>query len=75
MSIGGDRGNGYIVVISHNDNHRSLLAPPSQREGIVSLVIGFQPADFPRKIVVDLNVSLKVALAFCETGRADETEE
>ncbi len=75
LSVGGDRGNGYIVTISHNDTHRTLLASPSRREGTVNLVIGFQPADFPCRIVVDLNAALKVALTFFKTGRADDTEE
>jgi hypothetical protein len=75
MSVGGDQGKGYIVGISHNDAHQNLLAPISRRAGTVSLVIGFQPSDYPCRIVVELNAALKVARAFFNTGRADESEE
>ena len=75
LSIGGDRGSGYIAFISRDDVHRYLLAPPTERKGIASLVIGFQPAEYPRRIVVDLDASLKVAFTFFGTGRADESEE
>jgi hypothetical protein len=75
LSIGGDRGNGYVVFISCHETHQILLAPASERRGVVSLVIGFQPGEYPRRIVVDLDASLKVALAFFNTSRADESEE
>jgi hypothetical protein len=75
LSVGGDRGNGYLIGISHNDTHLNLLAPLSRRDGTVRLVIGFQPANYSCRIVVDLNLALKVTLTFFNTGRADESEE
>jgi hypothetical protein len=69
LSIGGDRGRGYLVFLSDATGHRYLQAPGSGRKGVVSLVIGFQPAEYPRRIVVDLNASLKAARAYFESGR------
>jgi hypothetical protein len=69
LSIGGDRGRGYLVFLSDGTGHRYLQAPPSRREGVINLVMGFQPADYPRRIAVDLDASLKAARTYFETGR------
>jgi hypothetical protein len=74
LSIGGDRGRGYLVFLSDEKGCRYLQPPISMRKGIINLTIGFQPADYPRRIIVDLNASLKAARVYFETGHilADE---
>jgi hypothetical protein len=69
LSIGGDRGKGYLVFLSDGTGHRYLQPPSSRRKGVASLVMGFQPADYPNRIVVDLDASLKAARIYFETGR------
>lgn len=69
LSIGGDRGRGYLVFYSDETGHRYLQPPPSERKGVIRLVIGFQPAEYPRRIVVDLDASLKAAYTYFQIGR------
>lgn len=71
LSIGSDQGIGYIVFVSDGDDYRYLKAPDSKRKGVVKLVLGFQPAEYPRRIVVDLDAALKAARAYFDSGRID----
>jgi hypothetical protein len=75
LSIGGDRGRGYLVFVTDARGHRYLQSPHSQRTGTVNLVIGFQPADYPRRIVVDLNTALRVAREYFDIGRIEDSED
>jgi hypothetical protein len=75
LSIGGDHKTGLLVFISDKDEHRYLLASPGERKGTAMLTIGFQPGEYPRRIVVKLSSALRVAQAFFNTGRLDDTVE
>jgi hypothetical protein len=72
LSIGGDHKNGFVVFISREDQHRYLVAPPDERKGTVRLIVGFQPGDYPRRIVVSLGPALQAANTFFNKGQADE---
>ncbi|WP_409334040.1 Imm1 family immunity protein [Bradyrhizobium sp. cir1] len=69
LSIGGERDKGYLVFISNTEESKYLQAPPSRRKGAQNLVIGFQPGEYPCRIIVDLDVALKVARMYFDTGR------
>ena len=45
------------------------------RKGVASLVIGFQPAEYPRRIIVDLDTSVSAALMYFQTGRVAAAED
>lgn len=75
LSIGGDRGRGYLVFYSDETGHRYLQPLALHRKGVVSLAIGFQPAEYPRRIVVDLDASLKTAYMYFQAGRIQAGEE
>lgn len=75
LSIGGDRGRGYLVFCSDETGHRYLQPPPSKRQGAVGLVVGFQPAEYPRRIIVDLAASLKAAYVYFQTGHIQAGED
>jgi len=75
LSIGGDRGKGYLVFVSNTEGHHYLQAPRSKRKGIQNLVIGFQPAEYPCRIIVDLDAALKAARVYFDTGRVEDNED
>lgn len=72
LSIGGEPGKGYLVFISNIEGYKYLQAPQSQRKGVKNLVIGFQPAEYPCRIIVDLDAALKAARMYFDTGRVEE---
>ncbi|QQO22061.1 hypothetical protein JJB98_20045 [Bradyrhizobium diazoefficiens] len=75
LSIGGEQGKGYLVFISNTEGYKYLQAPQSRRKGVKNLVIGFQPAEYPCRIIVDLDAALKVARMYFDTGRVEENED
>lgn len=75
LSIGGDRGRGYLVTCLDETGHLYLQPPPSKRQGVVSLVLGFQPAEYPRRIIVDLAASLKAAYVYFQSGHIQVGED
>ena len=75
LSIGGVDDVGYLVFISDKTGFRYVLAPPEKRKGVATLVIGFQPSELPRRIMVDLDTALRVARAYFNSGgAADDVE-
>ena len=75
LAIVGDEGKDYIVYVEDANGFRTLKAPHAKRKGVINLVIGFQPAEYPRRIVVDLNAVLKAARAYFDTGRIEDSED
>jgi hypothetical protein len=75
LSVGGSPNKGFLAFISCNDEYRYLLAPPEKRKGAEEIIIGFQPGEYPRRIIVDLDACIKVAHHFFKTGLADNTME
>jgi hypothetical protein len=75
LAVVGDQGKGYIVYIEDANGFRTLKAPHSKSKGRVSLVIGFQPAEYPRRIVVDLDAALKATRTYFGTGRIEDSED
>jgi hypothetical protein len=74
LSIGGDRGNGYIVFASDKNVDRYLQASNLSRKGTCELVIGFQPGEYPRRIIVDLPATLSAARRYFDQGHIEETD-
>lgn len=72
LSIGGDCGKGYIVFVSDKDGDRYLQAPALDRKGTLELVMGFQPSEYPRRIIVDLRATLEAARRYFDQGRMGE---
>jgi hypothetical protein len=75
LSVAGDQGKGYIVFVEDANGCRTLKAAPTKRKGAINLVIGFQPAEYPCRIVVDLDAALKAARAYFDTGRIEDSED
>lgn len=48
-----------------------MLAPKERRKGIENIVIGFQPGDYPKRILVDDQTALAVTRIFFKTGSRD----
>jgi hypothetical protein len=46
-----------------------------ETQGEINLVLAFQPADYPRRIVVALDMALKAARAYFDTGRIRDSED
>jgi hypothetical protein len=74
LMIGGDVELGFVACLWDGSN-RCLLAPPHERDGKVELVLGFQPVEFPRKVVVRLPACVTAARTFFQLGEADPTVE
>jgi hypothetical protein len=75
LSIGGDQGEGYLVFVSDEKGHRYLQAPHSKRWGFTTMAIGFQPAEYPNRIIVDLCAALEAARLYFDIGCIGESED
>ena len=71
LSIGGDQGKGFLVFVEDGMGIRYLQPPSSERKGIVQMVVGFQPGEFPRRTIVDLEASISAAHVFFHKGRIE----
>jgi hypothetical protein len=71
LTVAGDMAHGFVVYISENDDHKYVLAPPERRKGKEIIVIGFQPGEYARRILVDRETAISVAEAFFRSGQAD----
>jgi hypothetical protein len=74
LSIASDRGNGYLVFISDQRGERYLQAPPFERKGVASMVLGFQPGEYPRRIIVNLDAAFEAAREYFKTGRIEDND-
>jgi hypothetical protein len=72
LTVAGDPGHGFLVFVSDNQNHHYVLASPSDRKGAVNIVIGFQPGEYSKRVLVDMHTALQVAHVFFETGCRDQ---
>jgi hypothetical protein len=72
LSIGGEYKNGFVVFISCDRGESYVLAPPQKRKGIVSVIVGFQLGDYPKRIIVDLDTCIQVARSYFLTGEANK---
>ena len=74
LTIIGDSDQGFVVRISSLMASKQLfaLAPADQQSGTVTLVIGNQRDDYPRRIIVDKLTALRAARGFWQRGLPDE---
>src|SRR2546427_12260681 len=75
LTVVGVAGRGMLVFMSGAQGHHYVLAPLGNRKGKVTIVIGFQPGEYPNRILVDLGTALKVAHSFFLTGQRDQSVE
>jgi hypothetical protein len=69
LSIGGEPDKGFVVFVSRDDENYYLLTAPERRKGKVTLIVGFQPGEYARRIVVNIDEAIDAAHTFFETGR------
>jgi len=74
LTIIGDSEQGFVVRITSATATKILfaLAPPDKQGGMVTLVIGTQREEYPRRIIVDRLTALRAARGFYQRGLADE---
>ena len=75
LTMAGDQAHGMLVFLSTENGHEYVLAPPGNRNGRATIVIGFQPGDYAKRILVDIDTALKVARKFFQTGRREDSVE
>jgi hypothetical protein len=73
LTVAGDLAHGFLVFVSDKQGHHYVLASPSSRKGKVTIVIGFQPGEYAKRILVDIDTALKVSRTFYATGERDES--
>jgi len=74
LTIIGDSDQGFVVRISSLMASKQLfaLAPADRQSGTVTLVVGNQRDDYPRRIIVDKLTALRAARGFWQRGLPDE---
>ena len=72
LTIGGEPKQGFIVFFSQDDKHSYVMAPVGSRAGTQNLVIGYQPGDYPRRILVSLATAIQVARTYFLKAERDE---
>jgi hypothetical protein len=75
LTIGGDQEHGYLVFLSKDDQFFYVMAPADSRKGIQRIVIGFQPGDYPCRILVPLSTAIQVARTFFLSADRDASFE
>jgi hypothetical protein len=71
LCVGG--GNGEYVVSGSVEGERfPTVVVPGGSDELVSLIVGGQLSEFPRRFIVDLNAALTAAKSFLESGRFGE---
>ncbi len=75
FSVGGEYDVGLIVFISDDHEERYLLAPRNRWKGTTSLIVGFQPAEYSNRIIVQFSVAARAAKMFYKTGLPDSGAE
>ncbi len=73
MAVGGGENGNYVTYATFDNQHFHTLLNPSNPSGIITLVIGGQKGEYAANECVDLNMVLKAARKFAETGKLDET--
>lgn len=71
LCVGGGNGK-YFVSGSIEGERFPTVVDPDGSDEVVSLIVGGQLSEFPRRFVVDLNTALTGAKAFFESGRLGE---
>lgn len=71
LCVGGGNGK-YLVSGSVEGKRFPTVVIPDGSDEIVSLIVGGQLSEFPRRFIVDLNTALTAAKAFFESGRFGE---
>jgi hypothetical protein len=72
MTIGGGANGIYVVHVTFDNSAFYSLLNPSGTERKISLIVGAQRGEFEEKECVSLDMVLRVAKHFYETGQMDK---
>jgi hypothetical protein len=71
LTIAGDKVHGYLVFFTEDNKFHYAMANSENLRGSIQIVIGQQPGDYARKILVDKKTAQIASRTFFMEGRMD----
>ena len=71
MAIGGGKRDHYVLYATFDNVVFYTLADPTMGPGLMQLVVGSQGGNYERRNCVTLDLALKAAKTYAETGQLD----